>query len=31
MKLTGVEMLTVCPWAIREEVLPRCVEDGGSW
>jgi exopolyphosphatase/guanosine-5'-triphosphate,3'-diphosphate pyrophosphatase len=31
MKLTGVEMLTVCPWAVREEVLPRCVEDGGSW
>ncbi|WP_329273722.1 Ppx/GppA phosphatase family protein [Streptomyces sp. NBC_01451] len=31
MKLTGIETLTICPWAIREGVLLRCVEDGGSW
>jgi len=31
MKLTGIKTLTICPWAIREGVLLRCVEDGGSW
>ncbi|NEA67574.1 Ppx/GppA family phosphatase [Streptomyces sp. SID12488] len=31
MKLTGIETLTICPWAIREGVLLRCVEDGASW
>ncbi|MDX2542756.1 Ppx/GppA family phosphatase [Streptomyces sp. WI04-05B] len=31
MKLTGVKRLTICPWAIREGVLLRCIEDGGSW
>ncbi|MDX3458000.1 Ppx/GppA family phosphatase [Streptomyces sp. ME02-8801-2C] len=31
MKLTGIKTLTICPWAIREGVLLRCVEDGGAW
>ncbi|MDW4910036.1 Ppx/GppA family phosphatase [Streptomyces sp. ADMS] len=31
MKLMGIKTLTICPWAIREGVLLRCVEDGGSW
>ncbi len=31
MKLTGIKTLTICPWAIREGMLLRCVEDGGSW
>ena len=31
MKLTGIETLTLCPWAIREGVLLRHIEDGGSW
>jgi exopolyphosphatase/guanosine-5'-triphosphate,3'-diphosphate pyrophosphatase len=31
MKLTGIKNVTVCPWGIREGVLLRYVEDGGSW
>ncbi|MEV0176349.1 Ppx/GppA family phosphatase [Streptomyces sp. NPDC050803] len=31
MKLTGLRTLTVCPWAIREGVLLRLIEDGPSW
>jgi exopolyphosphatase/guanosine-5'-triphosphate,3'-diphosphate pyrophosphatase len=31
MKLTGLKTLTVCPWAIREGVLLRHIEDGPSW
>ncbi|MET9390514.1 Ppx/GppA family phosphatase [Streptomyces sp. NPDC006624] len=31
MKLTGLKSLTVCPWAIREGVLLRHIEDGPSW
>jgi exopolyphosphatase/guanosine-5'-triphosphate,3'-diphosphate pyrophosphatase len=31
MKLTGVETVTVCPWAIREGVLLRHIEDGAAW
>ncbi|MER5297264.1 Ppx/GppA family phosphatase [Streptomyces pharetrae] len=31
MKVTGLRSLTVCPWAIREGVLLRHVEDGPSW
>lgn len=31
MKLTGIKTLTVCPWAIREGVLLRQIEDGASW
>ncbi len=31
MKLTGVTTLAICPWAVREGVLLRYVEDGGSW
>jgi exopolyphosphatase/guanosine-5'-triphosphate,3'-diphosphate pyrophosphatase len=31
MKVTGLKRLTVCPWAIREGVLLRHVEEGPSW
>jgi len=31
MKLTGLSTVTVCPWAIREGVLLRHIEDGASW
>ncbi|MGW5865023.1 Ppx/GppA phosphatase family protein [Streptomyces sp. NPDC055239] len=31
MKLTGVKAVTICPWAIREGVLLRHMEDGGAW
>ena len=31
MKLTGLKTVTVCPWAIREGVLLRHIEDGASW
>ncbi|GGL63618.1 hypothetical protein GCM10010129_04140 [Streptomyces fumigatiscleroticus] len=31
MKLTGINAVTVCPWAIREGVLLRHIEDGPSW
>jgi exopolyphosphatase/guanosine-5'-triphosphate,3'-diphosphate pyrophosphatase len=31
MKLTGLRTLTICPWAIREGVLLRHIEDGASW
>jgi exopolyphosphatase/guanosine-5'-triphosphate,3'-diphosphate pyrophosphatase len=31
MKLTGLKTLTICPWAIREGVLLRHIEDGPSW
>ncbi|MET9764863.1 Ppx/GppA family phosphatase [Streptomyces sp. NPDC006372] len=31
MKLTGIKSVTVCPWAIREGVLLRHIEDGPSW
>lgn len=31
MKLTGIKTVTVCPWGIREGVLLRYMEDGGSW
>ncbi|MFB7934214.1 MULTISPECIES: Ppx/GppA family phosphatase [Streptomyces] len=31
MKLTGIRSVTVCPWAIREGVLLRHIEDGPSW
>ncbi|MCZ9337210.1 Ppx/GppA family phosphatase, partial [Streptomyces sp. TRM76130] len=31
MKLTGLDAVTVCPWAIREGVLLRHIEDGPSW
>ncbi|MBB6417684.1 Ppx/GppA family phosphatase [Streptomyces massasporeus] len=31
MKLTGIKAVTVCPWAIREGVLLRHIEDGPSW
>ncbi|GAA4789292.1 Ppx/GppA family phosphatase [Streptomyces ziwulingensis] len=31
MKLTGLGSVTVCPWAIREGVLLRHIEDGPSW
>ncbi|MDN3026786.1 Ppx/GppA family phosphatase [Streptomyces sp. S.PB5] len=31
LKLTGIKTVTVCPWAIREGVLLRHIEDGPSW
>ncbi|MBQ1088370.1 Ppx/GppA family phosphatase [Streptomyces sp. B93] len=31
MKLTGLRTVTVCPWAIREGILLRHIEDGPSW
>ncbi|MFD8307449.1 Ppx/GppA family phosphatase [Streptomyces sp. NPDC059690] len=31
MKLTGLNAVTVCPWAIREGVLLRHIEDGPAW
>ncbi|MYQ31845.1 Ppx/GppA family phosphatase, partial [Streptomyces sp. SID4956] len=31
MKLTGLATVTICPWALREGVLLRHVEDGPAW
>ncbi|MEU6405056.1 Ppx/GppA family phosphatase [Streptomyces sp. NPDC046985] len=31
MKLTGLKTAAVCPWAIREGVMLRHIEDGPSW
>ncbi|MDC2946348.1 Ppx/GppA family phosphatase [Streptomyces heilongjiangensis] len=31
MKLTGLRSVTVCPWAIREGVFLRHIEDGPAW
>ncbi|MEU7057151.1 Ppx/GppA family phosphatase [Streptomyces sp. NPDC046197] len=31
MKLTGMKTVAICPWAIREGVLLRHIEDGPSW
>lgn len=31
MKLTGIDTVTVCPWAIREGILLRHMEDGKAW
>ncbi len=31
MKLTGLKTVTICPWALREGVLLRHIEDGPSW
>jgi exopolyphosphatase/guanosine-5'-triphosphate,3'-diphosphate pyrophosphatase len=31
MKLIGLQTVTVCPWAIREGVMLRHIEDGASW
>ncbi|MDF2265952.1 Ppx/GppA family phosphatase [Streptomyces coacervatus] len=31
MKLTGLRAVTICPWAIREGILLRQIEDGASW
>ncbi|WNM33072.1 Ppx/GppA family phosphatase [Streptomyces sp. Li-HN-5-11] len=31
MKLTGLKTVTICPWAIREGVLLRHIEDGPGW
>jgi exopolyphosphatase/guanosine-5'-triphosphate,3'-diphosphate pyrophosphatase len=30
MKLTGLATVTICPWALREGVLLRHVEDGAG-
>ncbi|MFF7857298.1 Ppx/GppA family phosphatase [Streptomyces sp. NPDC007904] len=31
MKLTGLDTVTICPWALREGVLLRHIEDGPGW
>ncbi|GGT22726.1 Ppx/GppA phosphatase family protein [Streptomyces chromofuscus] len=31
MKVTGLKTVTVCPWAIREGVLLRHIEEGATW
>jgi exopolyphosphatase/guanosine-5'-triphosphate,3'-diphosphate pyrophosphatase len=31
MKLTGLKAVTICPWAIREGVMLRQIEDGPGW
>ncbi|MEU3962617.1 Ppx/GppA family phosphatase [Streptomyces buecherae] len=31
MKLSGVESLVICPWAVREGILLRYLEDGPDW
>ncbi|WP_155054146.1 Ppx/GppA phosphatase family protein [Streptomyces blattellae] len=31
MKLTGLSTVTLCPWALREGILLRHLEDGSSW
>ncbi|MCZ4638839.1 Ppx/GppA family phosphatase, partial [Streptomyces rubrogriseus] len=31
MKLTGLDAVALCPWAIREGVLLRHIEDGPAW
>ncbi|MFI6567390.1 Ppx/GppA family phosphatase [Streptomyces sp. NPDC050534] len=31
LKLTGLKTVSICPWAIREGVLLRHIEDGASW
>ncbi len=30
MKLMGIDAVTICPWALREGVLLRCIEDGNA-
>ena len=30
MKLMGIEEVTICPWALREGVMLRCIEDGNA-
>ncbi|MGY4982784.1 Ppx/GppA phosphatase family protein [Streptomyces sp. 900105755] len=31
MKLSGVKTLSICPWALREGILLRYLEDGADW
>ncbi|MFI6645793.1 Ppx/GppA family phosphatase [Streptomyces sp. NPDC050504] len=31
MKLMGIDRLTVCPWAVREGILLRHLEEGSAW
>lgn len=31
MKLSGLKTLVICPWALREGVLLRYLEDGADW
>ncbi|SDO05972.1 exopolyphosphatase / guanosine-5'-triphosphate,3'-diphosphate pyrophosphatase [Streptomyces sp. cf386] len=31
MKLSGVKSLVICPWALREGILLRYLEDGADW
>ncbi|TLS47882.1 Ppx/GppA family phosphatase [Streptomyces montanus] len=30
MKLMGIDEVTICPWALREGVMLRCIEDGNA-
>jgi exopolyphosphatase/guanosine-5'-triphosphate,3'-diphosphate pyrophosphatase len=30
LKLMGINEVTICPWALREGVLLRCIEDGNA-
>ncbi|QNP74377.1 Ppx/GppA family phosphatase [Streptomyces roseirectus] len=31
LKLSGVRSVTICPWAVREGILLRLLEDGTDW
>ncbi|WP_372348406.1 hypothetical protein [Streptomyces sp. KL116D] len=31
MKRMGVRRLTICPWAVREGILLRRIEEGDNW
>ncbi|MFE4255725.1 Ppx/GppA family phosphatase [Streptomyces sp. NPDC056910] len=31
MKLMGITEVTICPWAIREGILLRLIEEGSAW
>ena len=31
MKLSAVKYLMICPWALREGILLRYLEDGADW
>jgi exopolyphosphatase/guanosine-5'-triphosphate,3'-diphosphate pyrophosphatase len=31
MKLMGITEVTMCPWAIREGILLRLIEEGSAW
>jgi len=31
MKVSGLRTVTICPWAVREGILLRCLEEGTGW